>query len=186
MGNSKYTNDYDRPSELKVYDVEAPEHYTVDSMNQEWIDVNSPLIHYWKIDQATTLSNTDDLGMLYGEATEDVAFVNNEPFRVKALIEVSPILEELSRAGLTEISEINFICNKEYMIEKIGRLPVPGDIFRISSIQLNKKHHNVFYEVASAVEIDLNLHRYINILVNAEQTALEKIPDFITAYLKKE
>lgn len=177
-----YSNAGNRPSSLSTYDPAAPEHAVIASINEEWVGINSPDILYWKYDYDQTLAETDELGELYGEVSDKRTY-DLTPYNIKGIVERSPFIEELARAGLTTIKEINFMVDIASFISIIGRKPEGGDVFRVSSISFDGADDHVFYEVASAVEVDANLNKYLNFMINAEQTALEKIPQEIKNYL---
>lgn len=177
-----FSNKGNRPSSLSTYDPLAPEHMVMGSINEEWINVNSPDILYFKYNEEQTDIDTDELGELYGDTPDKRAYYV-EAINIKGIVERSPIIEELARAGLTTIQEINFMVDIESFLAAVGRRPQGGDVFRVSSLNLEGPDKHIFYEVASAVEVDMNLNRYVNYMINAEQTALEKVPDEIKNYL---
>ena len=156
-----------------------------DSVSDEHIQVMSPYILYWKIDQQQTNANNDELGKLYQEA-EEYKFLNvDDPIRVYAYAELSPIIQELSRSGLATTKEINFLSNRSDIIERLGRPPLSGDVFRVSYINKDGKNQNDFYTVVSVSETDLNLWRYLHFAINAEQQSLDNIPQKIKDYVDK-
>lgn len=173
-----------RPTSIRVYDPESPEILTFNSIDQEFIKHKSPLILYWKYNYAQTKLNTDELGKLYGEAEESSYDI--EPITIYAIAEKSPILQELSRYGLTQIEEINFICNIVDIKERLGRDPEAEDLIRLSYLNKDQKHTHVFYKIASAVPVDDVLDYHVNYLINAEQVAMENTPDHVRQWLTKE
>lgn len=177
-----YSNKGNRPSSLDTYDSMAPEHAVISSLNEEWVNINSPDILYFKFDYEATVLNTTELGELYGETDNERSYVIT-PIAIKGMVERSPIMQELARSGLTTTDEINFLVDIESFVRQIGREPQGGDLFRVSSIIQTDIDKHRFYEVSSAVEVDMNLNRYINYMINAEQTALEKVPAEIKNYL---
>jgi len=161
---------------LDLYDPINAEHDLVDQTSSDHIKINSPYILYWKIDQVTTKRNNDDLSNLYGE-TDMATFLNvSQPVRVYAYIEYSPIINELTKLGLTQVKEINFISNITDIVERLDREPQPGDVFRVSSMEIDGSKNNTFYTVVSLSTIDQHLFRYMHYLINAETTNLKNIP----------
>ena len=171
---------------LDLYDPLNSEHDLVDQTSSDHVKINSPYILYWKIDQETTKSNNDDLSNLYGE-TDMATFLNiSNPVRVYAYIEYSPIITELTKLGLTQVKEINFIANITDITEKLGRDPQPGDVFRVSGITIDGVKDNTFYTVVSISSIDLHLFRYLHYLINAETTNMSNVPSEIRNFINEE
>lgn len=171
---------------LDLFDPLNSEHDLVDQTSSDHVKINSPYILYWKIDTETTKRNNDDLSNLYGES-DMMSFLNiSNPIRVYAYIEYSPIITELTKLGLTQIKEINFIANITDITERLGREPQPGDVFRVSTMTIDGTKDNTFYTVVSLSSIDLHLFRYLHYLINAEQTNLNNIPSEIRNFVNLE
>ena len=59
-----------RPFKLNLYEPSNPEYMLLESFNQEYTEIVSPRILYWRFDEKTSKSNQDRLDELYGEATQ--------------------------------------------------------------------------------------------------------------------
>ena len=118
----------------------------------------------------------DDFGIFY----------NKEPIRVFMYAEISPIIQELSRIGISELNEINLITNLTDINEKLGRSPSSGDLISIYFFKKDKKVSQRFYTIVSASGSDLHLYRYIHLILNCEQTNMANIPSHIYNYQFKE
>lgn len=184
MANQFYVHP-ENSNSIAMFDSTNFELSLNDSVSDEHIKVMSPYILYWKIDQQETNASNDELGKLYQEA-EEYKFLNVEdPIRIYAYAELSPIIQELSRSGLATTKEINFLANRTDIYEKLERAPLPGDVFRISYINKDNKNQNDFYVVVSVSETDINLWRYLHFSINAEQQSLDNIPQKIKDYADK-
>lgn len=179
---------YQHPQNFKL-DLWDPLNYEYDLINQESIEhikIYSPYILYWKINQTETKFQNDDLSNLYQE-TDQIVYSNvSFPIRIYAFIEYSPIINELNRLGLSQIKEINFITNITDFNTKIGRGPLPGDIFRLSDIKMDGSKENLFYTMVSSSTIDYHNFRYVHYLLNAEQTNMYNIPSEIRNFTEIE
>jgi hypothetical protein len=168
---------------LDLYDPLNNEYEIVDQTGADHIKINSPYILWWKIDQVGTKDNNDELSNLYNES-DMMSFLNiSSPVRVYAFVEYSPIINELTKIGLVQVKEINFISNITDIFEKLGREPKPGDVFRVSQMTTDGKDDSTFYTVVSVSPIDLHLFRYTNYLINAEATNMYNIPSEIKNYV---
>jgi hypothetical protein len=171
--------------DLDIWDPLNHEHWLVDQESIDHIKINSPYVLYWKIDQEKTEMNNDEISNLYQES-DQLVFYNSEPIRIYVYVEISPIVQELSRIGVSELREINFITNKTDLIEKIGRFPLPGDLLSISYFEKDKKKTQSFYNLVSTSDADLHLYRYVHFILNCEQSNLSNIPKHIFDYQFKE
>jgi hypothetical protein len=171
--------------DLDIWDPLNYEHWLVDQQSIDHVKINSPYILYWKIDQEKTEMHNDEISNLYQES-DQLVFYNSEPIRVFMYIEPSPIIQELSRIGISELREINFIANKTDLIEKIGRPPISGDLMSISYFQKDTKILPNFYIITSTSDADLHLYRYLHYIINCEQSNLSNIPKHVYDYQYKE
>ena len=171
--------------DLDIWDPLNHEHWLVDQQSIDHVKINSPYILYWKIDQEKTDMNNDELSDLYQESSQ-LVFYNSNPIRVFMYVEISPIVQELSRIGISELREINFISNKTDLIEKLGRSPISGDLLSVSYFEKDKKVDPNFYTIVSTSDLDIFLYRYLHFMVNCEQTNLNNIPKHIFDFEFKE
>lgn len=171
--------------DLDIWDPLNHEHWLADQESIDHIKINSPYVLYWKIDQEQTEMHNDEISNLYQES-DQLVFYNSEPIRVYMYVEISPIVQELSRIGISELREINFIANKTDLIEKIGRFPISGDLISVSYFEKDKKKTQSFYTLVSTNDADLYLYRYIHFILNCEQTNLSNVPKHVYDYQFKE
>ena len=171
--------------DLDIWDPLNHEHWLADQESIDHIKINSPYVLYWKIDQEQTEMHNDEISNLYQES-DQLVFYNSEPIRVYVYVEISPIVQELSRIGISELREINFVSNKTDLIEKIGRFPISGDLMSVSFFEKDKKKTQSFYTLVSTNDADLHLYRYIHFILNCEQTNLSNIPKHVYDYQFKE
>jgi hypothetical protein len=167
--------------DLDIWDPLNYEHWLADQESIDHIKINSPYILYWKIDSEGTEMNNDELSNLYQES-DQLVFYNQKPIRVYMYSEISPVIQELSRIGISELNEINLIANITDINEKIGRFPISGDLLSIYFFQKDRKFSKRFYTVVSSSSSDLHLYRYLHIILNCEQTNLANIPKRIYDY----
>lgn len=169
---------------IKMYDPTNHELWLGDEISKEHINVYSPHILWWKMSEST-FDNNDELDKIYGES-QSIIYENTEkPVEVIGYLEISPIIEELGRMGLSEIKDFNLLVNISDIIERLGREPKPGDLFAVGNMIQQNLMDYTFYMVASYVETDFHLWRYVHYLVNAQQTNLSNVPEKIKNYFNK-
>jgi len=171
--------------DLDVWDPLNYEHWLVDQQSIDHIKINSPYILYWKIDQESTEMHNDELSNLYRES-DQLVFYNKKPIRVYMHAEISPVVQELSRIGISELNDINLITNKTDIVEKLGRFPINGDLISIYFFEKDKKASQRFYTLVSISSADLHLYRYLHFIMNCEQTNLANIPSHVYNYQLEE
>lgn len=167
--------------DLDIWDPLNYEHWLADQESIDHIKINSPYILYWKIDQEGTEIHNDELSNLYQES-DQLVFYNKKPIRVYMYAEISPIIQELSRIGISELHEINLIANRTDIIEKLGRFPVNGDLLSIYFFEKDQKRFQNFYTLVSISRSDLHLYRHLHFIMNCEQTNMANIPSYIYNY----
>ena len=74
-----------RPFKLNLYEAENPEYMLLNSFNDEYTEIVSPRILYWKLNRDASKQNQDKLDELYGEATQTNVY--EDPIEVYFLIE---------------------------------------------------------------------------------------------------
>lgn len=169
---------------LKMYDPTNHELWLGDELSQEHINIQSPPILWWKMSNET-YENSDELDKIYGESQSIIYENPEDPIEVFGHLEVSPIMEELGRMGLSEIKDFNLLVNISDICERLGREPLEGDLFAVGNMIKQNEMDYTFYMVASIVENDFHLWRYVHYLINAQQTNLSNIPLKIKNYFKK-
>ena len=168
---------------IKMYDPTNHELWLGDEISKEHIEVYSPPILWWKI-SSETITNSDDLDKLYGESQSIIYENADHPIEVFGYLEMSPIIEELGRMGLSDIKDFNLMTNISDMLERLGREPRAGDLFAVGNMITQKRLDYTFYMVASVLENDFHLWRYVHYLINAQQTNLSNVPEKIKNYFK--
>jgi hypothetical protein len=170
---------------LKVHDPNNTlEHYLVDSIDSEHIEVLTHLIYYWKLDTNRLLIDSDEVDRLYME--NEKLHYDPMPIQVNMISNVSPIVTELNRLGISSTLESVFSCNIKDIKDRLGRGPIGGDLFRISFFETGGKYENVFYKVSTINKGELFKDRYYTYFINANQTALEDVPDYVLDYTLKD
>jgi len=173
-----------RPKNLKVFEPDNPEYTLIDHMTEEVFENYSTEIAYWVLNVTETDSDRDELDEVYGEGGgADQLRAYYGPYEVFGTLTINPIIQELTRLGLEQIEEIDFYCNIAAMENYLeGYIPKAGDIFRTTWIQTNNERRYIFYNIANVTPVDLYNFRYINYLINAEQTSLHEVPESIKNY----
>lgn len=175
---------YNRSKTLKAYDDgNQSEHAILSSLGDEFIQIESPRVYYFRMDFKKTKLNTDETSTFYGETEKQELL---PPVEIFALLERSPIIQELTRLGLSNIKDINFICNIDDITARLSATPNSGDFFLVYGVNTKGKAFKDFYQVASIVPINIVNSRYIDYLINAEQTSLDNVDDSIRAKLIQE
>jgi hypothetical protein len=87
--------------------------------------------------------------------------------------------------GLSEIKDFNLLVNISDIIERLGEEPKAGDLFAVGNMTKQNELDYTFYMVASVVETDFHLWRYVHYLVSAQQTNLSNVPEKIKNYFKR-
>ena len=170
---------------LKIHDPNNTiEHYVIDSMDSEHVEINTHLIYYWKLDVNRLLMDSDDVDRLYME--NQTLQYERTPVIVNMISNISPIVTELNRLGISSTLESVFSCNIRDLEEKLGRAPIGGDLFRVSFFKTDSKYENTFYKVSTINRGELFKDRYFTYFINANQTALDDIPDYILDYTMKD
>jgi len=173
-----------RPTSAKVFEPRSPEYALASSVDGDFIEAVSPLIMYWSLDRATTVASQDELDHVYGEKSSgDALHTFLEPNRVYLLIEINPILIELTRLGIEQIEEITAVANVDNFIKCNHVQPQSGDVFRVSYVVNDQEYRNVFYTVSSVVPFDVFNMKYLNWHMYAEQTPMAEVPQVIKDYI---
>lgn len=181
---SQASNIYNRSKGLKAYDDQnQSEHKLVSSMSDEFIQIESPRMYYFRMDFKKTKVNADETSQLYGETEKQELLPGVEVF---SLVERSPIIQELTRLGLSNIKDLNFIANIDDITARIGAAPNSGDYILVYSVNTEGKAFKDFYQVASVLPINITNSRYNDYLINAEQTSLDTVDDAVRQMLVKE
>jgi len=179
------SNQFFNNTPLKVHDPNnTEEHYFIDSLDSEHLEIVTHHILYWKLDLNRLQMDSDEVDRLYME-NEKLQF-DPEPVQVNMVSNMSPIITELNRLGISSSFESVFSTNIKEITEKLGRKPIGGDLFRLSFFETDRRYKNVFYKVSTINEGELFKDRYYTYFINANQTALEDIPNYILDYTQKD
>ena len=171
-----------RTTENKMFDSRSPEYALVDSMAQEKFTNYSPEVYWWSFirDKEPNAPYRDELDQIYGEKSSTGSERYLGPYEVKLVVELNPILAELTRLGLQQIEEIEIYCNIAAMSQYLkGLVPKAGDILRVSYIVTEFERRFVFYKVSNITPVDPFNYKFINWHISAEQTTLHEAPESI-------
>lgn len=156
---------------------------TKSQQHQEYIARGSPGIIVAKLDREQT-----SVDQILGEA------VGNEVFKkgiaIEGYVELNKIIMELSRFGLAEGEDVLIEFNYDRLVERLGRVILPGDMLaitlttpRVSESTFysdpNSKTYDVaqvqkIYRVMTSVPTKLFLHHYLAIEVSCKKTNLSQ------------
>lgn len=179
-----------RPTKPNLFSPCNPEYALCDALVAEQYTINSPEILWWSLlrDGATGAAARDELDAVYGEKSSgDHKLAYAGPFDFRGFIDISPIVQELTRLGLQQINEIELYANIAATDVYLGgRLPKGGDVFRVTWIVTETERYYVWYKVANVTPVDPYNFRYINWHINAEQTNLWDVPESISNYTRGE
>jgi hypothetical protein len=160
------------------------EHDLIDSLDSEFLEIDSQLIYVWKVKYTETFAQADEIDELYGEVQTVV--YEEEPARVFMKSTMSPVITELQRFGIQSITDIIFAYNRSDMIDRLGREPNFADIIRVSWFERDGKYSNSFYKVSTNNAGEQFRDRYFSSIVIASQTALSDVPAHILNYTIKD
>lgn len=198
-----------KPTKAKIFDPGNADLALADAICAEIHGLESPETYWWKLDSEVLeedkeiltdaddrnddqASYLDDLDEVYKEKSSkdgNKPYVDYTPIQVYGKLDTQPIIQEISRLGIVDKTEIDFYMNIADCTERLGRPPTPGDIFRItylindqSSPTMGFYAKFVFYTVATVQTVDLFNFQYMNYQVLAEQQNLSDVPDEITTF----
>jgi hypothetical protein len=170
---------------LKNYDpTNTAEHDLIDSLDSEFLEIDSQLIYIWKVLYEETFRSADEIDELYGEVQTVV--YEPEPIQVFMKSTMSPTITELQRFGIQSTTEIIFAYNRSDTVYRLGREIDYGDIIRVSWFEKDGKYSNNFYKVSSNNGGEQFRDRYLSSIIIASQTALSDVPAHILNYTIKD
>ena len=156
--------------------------HTIDKINQEYMTRSSSRLIVAKLDRELTEVDT-----LTGEPTGNEIF--KKGIVVHGVYELNPIIQELSKFGITEDEDIIIKFNYTHLIERLGRPISAGDVVavyltssRLTEQQLINdqagkdayvRQIRKIYKINTAVPKDIFLYNYLTIEVNATKTNLD-------------
>lgn len=185
-----------RPTNVKIFEPTNPEYNLVHSINSELNEAVSPKLMVWMIDLADAAANQDEIDNVYGEnsaidKTKNISknIKYDGPYEFFGNVQVNEIIQEMSRLGVEQVEEIDiFVDLMDFTTRMKGSQPKPGDIIRISYIEMEDKatnqthYRHVFYEIGTILPCDLYNFKYINLHIYAEQASLGNVPKTIINY----
>ena len=156
--------------------------YTIDKINQEYMQRASSRIIVARLDREET-----EVDPVLGEASGHEYF--KKGIAIYGIYELNPIIQELSKFGISEDEDIIIKFNYTHLIERLGRPLTPGDMMavyltsnRLTEAQLaaDQKGKDYYvrqirkiYRVNTAVPKDLFLYNYLTIECNCTKTNLD-------------
>jgi hypothetical protein len=174
---------FERPKDLTVFDSESPEYSLANSIIQETMKIVTPDLLWFSFRAQDTEMTRDELDKLYQESQLKLY---KQPRQIDGMFEISPIIRELAKLGISDIEQISLVLNYADCVAKLGEEPKSGDIFRMSYVNLGRPYKNTFYTVSTVLPTDLYNFMYMNLLVSAEQTAMAEVPEEIKTFLNLE
>jgi hypothetical protein len=152
MKNKISNLDSEDNSLLNLFDPENPDIKLFDLMDSELIKLSGSRILYYKYYES---QDHDDVYM--ENRNKSIA---KQPISVYGHYDPKAIEEGLGKFGLIQESEQLFTFNKAYIIRRLGRMPVSGDVikplfqnikFRIYEVQEDSfESYGVYHLVCSA------------------------------------
>lgn len=106
---------------LSFYDKTNPDINLFNLVDDELIRISGSKLYYYKYMQSE--SNHDDV---YMEERNKV--ISSKPIVVHSFYNPKPIEEDLGQFGITVENDQIFTFNKSYIEQKLGRIPIPGDV----------------------------------------------------------
>ena len=165
-----------RPQNVKVFEPHNPELSLIDLMEEEVFEATSTEIYWFCMNKSETEDRMDVLDAIYGATNSITKKSFDGPYKVYGLLEINPILQELTRMGLEQKEEIDLIVNQASFYSYLhDKNPQMGDLFRISYLLHNDERKYTWYKVGSITPIDLFNFKYVNWMIHAEQTALADV-----------
>lgn len=188
-----------RPFKPLGFEPLNPELSLIDQFTTEMHKLESAEVIYWSrkptdvVDAERTIADPDadsyldDLDEVYGEKSSDTGKHEfYDPVQVYGKLDINPIIQELTRMGLSQIEEIDFYMNIAHAQDVLDGPPKMGDVFRITFLIRDKdgenQEHLVYYTVGTINPVDLYNYHYVNYQINAEQTSLQNCPTEIQNY----
>ena len=129
---------FERAKNYKVFDPISPEYELANSIIQEAFEFISPDIIWFSHALDKTLPNLDEYDKLSGGA-EGTTRIFREPVKIYGYVEISAVIQELEKLGVSQTEEINLIVNLSDIIARLGEHPKEGDVFRITYNKVNCK-----------------------------------------------
>ena len=108
-------------SKLSFYDKENPDINLFNLVDDEVIRISGSKLQYFKYERSE--SNFDDVYM--EERNKPIA---STPIIVHSFYNPKPMEEDLGQFGINVTNDQIFTFNKSYIEQKLGRLPISGDV----------------------------------------------------------
>lgn len=110
-------------SKLNFYDRENPDINLFNLVDDEIVRISGSKLQYYKYERSE--SNFDDVYM--EERNKPITSV---PITVHAFYNPKPMEEDLGQFGINVSNDQIFTFNKSYIEQKLGRVPISGDVVK--------------------------------------------------------
>lgn len=145
--------DNDIVSELSLFNNDNSDRNLFNLIDEEIIKLSGSQILLYKY------YPSDDVDDVYMESRKKV--ISNEPIVLFGNFDPRPFEEHLSQFGLEIQNDQTFIFNKSYVINKLGREIIPGDILKTT-------FQNEKYEVFEVQEDSFESYGIYHLTVSAK------------------
>ena len=146
--------EWDGEELLNLFDQDNPDIGFFNLLDEEAIRFSGSKLLYYKYYQGK-----QDFDEVYMEAKSKP--ISKQAIKVIGHYEPSIIEENLSQFGIELTSEQLFTFNKNYIIKKLARYPIPGDI-------LQPKFQNIKYEITEVQEDSFEIYGVYHLICTAK------------------
>jgi hypothetical protein len=134
---------------LNLFDETNPDLQLFNIVDQELISLAGSEFYYYKFHPDDNYDKTFNEERIKQYSNKILVKGHYSPF---------PIGEEITKFGIQMVNENTFTFNREYIREKIGRYPIPGDA-------IQPRFQSVMFEVIEAQEESFQSYGVYHILV---------------------
>jgi len=161
MTRQKKPSEYNSPPKIvpeedkdafRLFDIENPDINLFNSIDDELIKVAGSELHVFKYEQ------DDDYDTLYNER-RDKAY-QAKPVTVYGQYDPRAIEENLTEFGIEITNDQFFTFNKDYLLDKLKRKLLPGDLIK-------PVFQNVYYEVFEVQEDRFDVYGVYHLVASA-------------------
>lgn len=136
---------------LNLFDEENPDIQLFNIVDQEMISLAGSDAYYYKFNPDENYDKTFNEERVKQYSDKVLVKTHYSPF---------PLGEEITKFGIQLSNEQTFTFNREYIKEKLGRYPIPGDA-------IQPRFQAVMFEVIEAQEESFQSYGVYHILVTA-------------------
>lgn len=155
-------NDFfvDIPEHIKLspYGDNNPDVNLFNSLDQEIIEHGGSDLYYIKF------MRSENYDTLY-EEDRDKVYSNKTILR--GHYNPMPFAQEMSQFGIDIKNDQSFVFNKDYIMKKLGRAPIAGDI-------IQPRFQNVFFEITEVKDESFHLYGVYHLTLHAK--VLKDVP----------